>query len=189
MSQGGLVDLIWVQFLGLHLFGDFFDRRQNFGAGAVRYRQIQLHSLVACGQLFGPLELFPATGRQKIQIPEGMQGDFVFHQRIQLGLHGFYQQLHEGLYFQRRARPVFGRKGVKRQIFNAQFGAYFTSLPHRLNRVAMAINSVLSTLLGPSTVPIHDNSHVGRNPLGIDLLFHSAHPGSYLMRQRRDGIW
>ena len=189
MSQGGLVDLTWLQFLGPYLFGDFFDRRQNFGASAVGYRQIQLHSLVACGQLFGPLKLFPTTGRQKIQIPKGLQGNFILHQSIQLGLHGFYQQLHEGLHLQSRAGPILGRKSVKRQIFNAQFGTYFTSLPHGLNRIAMSINPILTPLLSPSSIPVHDNRHMGRYALGIHPLFLSAHPGFYLIRQRRDGIW
>ena len=66
------------------------------------------------------------------------------------------------VHFGRRATPVLGRKGVEGDILHAVFLGSTKRGADRLHTCNVSLRALLATLLGPSTVAVHDDGNMLR---------------------------
>ena len=80
-----------------------------------------------------------------------------------------FKQSHQGCDFLGRPVPIFLRKGIDRQHFDAEFERKRDQFPHGLNAFLVTGNARETAQLSPSAVSIHDYGKVFRQQVRFEL--------------------
>src|SRR6185503_148104 len=70
--------------------------------------------------------------------------------------------------------PVLGRKGVEREVADAEAPARLDHGAHRFLADPVAVQASETAVLRPAAVAVHDDGHVPRQTRGIELHHHTA---------------
>src|SRR5262245_1344873 len=89
--------------------------------------------------------------------------DILLMQVARLAIDELAENAHEAIDVARRARPILGREGVKRQVAHPLLGALAHNPPDVLGAGAMPGQARQPALLGPAPIAIHDDRDMARN--------------------------
>ena len=133
---------------------------------------VDLTPLVVGGDLPGALAQVPELLRQRGQVPEKLHLHPVpLH--LSDGLQEIlFQQPHDGSHLLRRTLPVFGGKGVYRQILQSDLLAVGGNGAEGLRPGGVSGGAGQAPLPGPTAVSIHDDGDVAgqAGQIRLDLL-------------------
>ena len=110
-------------------------------------------------------------GWHAFEVADGQQSNVVL---VKCGcfLHNIFdQQFHQGIDFGLRAVPIFGRKCVERQVFDADFGGGFGDFAYRNDAVLVSDQAVAAAFFCPTSVAVHDDGDVLRQVVAVDVRF------------------
>ena len=114
--------------------------------------------------------------------PNHAKADVVPEERAQLEAKIALEQRHQRVDFGARSLPVLDRKRVQREHADAQPRRRLYHVANRVDPGTMALDTGQVPLRRPAAVAVHDDRHVRRKPIEIDL------PGQRLVgRSWRDG--
>ena len=129
------------------------------------------------GGLDGVLQLLAWSCRQCFNVADRPQTDAVLDEHFRLAAQEMLEQPHERRNFVRRALQIFSRKGVERQVADAQLARRVNDGAHRLHTPAMTLDAREPALLRPAAVAVHDDGDMVGN-IGAGRL-HAWTPALY----------
>ena len=165
---------VFVYVIDIQLSRLYLSGNQPCGACQFPFRRVaqgddHRHAGVACGTLDALFQPRTYSFRQPLHVADDTEGDVVLHEY--LFFDGVEQEGHQGSHFLGGTVPVLGGEGVESEVFHSGFRSYLCDVADRLHTCLVSIAPVLVALLGPSSVPIHDDGDVDRDSAFVDLFF------------------
>ena len=161
------VDVLGIEDTRFHLVAKRARGLNDGLTAAVRQRQAQGHFAIARRISHERLQWLSHETRQSVDIADGDEANVVVHDFGSLVDDVVTQKLHEQGHFVRRSQPVLRRKSVQGQRTHTDLARGPHHLAHRHRAPAMALDARQSTLLGPATIPVHDDGNVARQATWI----------------------
>src|SRR5262245_29432571 len=103
------------------------------------------------------------------------------HHLAELAREVLAQELHQAVDLARRPVPVLAREGEQREVLDAELAARLDDGAHRVLADPVPVETRQSALLRPAPVAVHDDRHVGRESIVVELDHHTAMISSSLV--------
>ena len=138
---------------GLHGIEDFGTPTVAQGEGEVEFgiRGRRLHRLA---------QLALTHAGELVNAADMMKSDALANHLISLLVQKIFQQKHESVDLQRRSLPVFGRKGVEREVLHTGVQASLHAALDGLRACLVSSQAWKPALLRPASIAIHDNGNM-----------------------------
>src|SRR4029453_4538085 len=109
------------------------------------------------------------VGRQFFGPSDHLERDVVGKQRVELEPQIPLQEHHQRVDLGPRALPVLNRKRIQSEDTDPRSSRCFDDVADRIDAGAVPFDAWKMSLSRPSTVAVHDDGDMGRQPLEIDL--------------------
>ncbi len=124
--------------------------------------QAQDHAGVLAADANVFVDLVQNIGRQAGAPANGREANLLLHYLGALVEQILLQKGHQEFELGPGTFPILDAQAIERQLLNAQAAAFLDRGPHALNAPAMPLDARQAALLRPTTVAVHNNSHVPR---------------------------
>ena len=121
------------------------------------------------GGLFGVEKPSPCVVGYAIDVADQPDTHVVGQQLRKLSLDSPSDQVHERVDLLLRAIPVLGRERIEGKILDADIGRKFGGAVHGRDPLGVACASGFPPEVGPAAVAIHNNGHMARDPVHVDI--------------------
>ena len=142
---------------------------QDLVAPAIVEADVGLKALDAGGDLVRLVDERSQLRRQHAEVAQKAQAVAVLLHRVDALVQVLLEKLHDAVDLVLRPLPVLGRKGVDRQVVDAEILAVGAKAAEGLRAGLVARRARQGTLLRPAAVAVHNDGNMTRQVVQVNL--------------------